>query len=99
VIEQTSTAKEAFWRRTIVEQVASGLSVQDFCRQHQLQPHSFYSWKREIRLRDQARDTSGPAATFVPVKLVDSPQSHARQAAVCIQLPGGIVVQIYAEDR
>jgi hypothetical protein len=39
------------------------------------------------------------AATFVPVKLVDSPQSHARQAAVCIQLPGGIVVQIYAEDR
>jgi transposase-like protein len=99
VTQQTSTTKEAFWRRTIAEQVTSGLSVQVFCRQHQLQPHSFYSWKREIRLRDQARDTPSSTAPLVPIKLVDNPQSRSRQATVSIQLPGGIVVQIYAEDR
>ena len=45
-------SKEKFWREAIAEAVGSGQSVRVFCRQRGLKENLFYSWRRELRLRD-----------------------------------------------
>ena len=43
-----SARKERFWRRMLRRQEKSGLSVRQFCLDHQLSEPSFYGWKRTI---------------------------------------------------
>ncbi|MBX9947994.1 MAG: transposase [Candidatus Obscuribacterales bacterium] len=45
--------KEKFWRDKITEWEVSGLSVSEFCRQHQISDSSFRAWRREICIRDR----------------------------------------------
>jgi len=45
-------AKESFWRQRVAEQADSGLSVRNFCRQHDLKDVAFYWWRRELARRD-----------------------------------------------
>ena len=51
------------WRRIILRQQRSGLSIAGYCRRHEVPPASFFAWKR--RLGQDAARTSPP--TFVPV--------------------------------
>ena len=44
--QQAGIAK---WSRLIVEQKNSGLTIRDFCRQHDLSWHAYYYWLRKIR--------------------------------------------------
>lgn len=46
------SAKERSWRKLLKQFAASGQSVREFCRTHQLKEHSFYAWRREIQRRD-----------------------------------------------
>ena len=46
-----------FWRETIMNCQASGLTIAAFCRQHGLNAHAYYYWQRQIRnklLKQQA---------------------------------------------
>ena len=45
--------KEAFWRRMIERQRASGLTIRGFCAAEGLSEPSFHGWKRTIAARDQ----------------------------------------------
>jgi hypothetical protein len=38
------------WAKRISEQEASGLSVQAFCREHDVCAASFYHWRRRLRM-------------------------------------------------
>ena len=44
------------WKHLVEKQIASGLSVPQFCLQHQLNPKYFYSRKAMV---DKARDNKG----------------------------------------
>jgi len=44
--------KEKYWRDAIAEADGSGQSVREFCRQRGLKENLFYSWRRELRVRD-----------------------------------------------
>jgi transposase-like protein len=44
--------KEKFWRKAIAEARGGGQSVREFCRERGLREDLFYSWRREIRMRD-----------------------------------------------
>ena len=44
--------KEKFWREKLREAEASGLSTRAFCRERGLKENLFYSWRRELKLRD-----------------------------------------------
>jgi transposase-like protein len=69
--------KEQFWRQTLADWQQSGLSVTAFCRQHQLQPQSFFRWRKLLELRDQpdaspcqaSIDAAAASPLFVPVQL------------------------------
>jgi transposase-like protein len=63
--------KEQHWRELLQRWQASGLSIADFCRQHQLAPPAFYAWRRTLRQRDQPANspTNAEAVTFVPLHI------------------------------
>jgi len=77
--------REDRWRGILRRQVDSGVSIRQFCRDHQLKESAFYFWRRELdrRAREQA-----PAAAFVPVEV--GSEAAARAAGkIEIALPGG----------
>jgi transposase-like protein len=69
--------KEQLWRRRILLWQRSGLSVRDFCDQHDLNPAGFYRWRRFLR----QRETNTP--TFLPVRLVPDPEP---QPTPCLEI-------------
>ena len=50
--------REAVWRDVVREQTGSGLSIRAFCRGRRLSEASFYSWRREVRRRDEEESQS-----------------------------------------
>jgi hypothetical protein len=52
---------QARWRDLVSEQVASGKSVEAFCRERDLRVWQFYEWKKRLRKPD--------AAAFVAVEV------------------------------
>ncbi len=57
-MSKRSEEKRAYWRSVLERQQKSGLSVRQFCREHQVSEASFHSWKRKIAGCDRDVDTS-----------------------------------------
>lgn len=51
----------AKWSRLISEQKNSGLTIRDFCRQHDLSWHAYYYWLKKIREQIVSELSSGSA--------------------------------------
>jgi len=81
---------EAYWRRIVRQQAASGGAIRDFCRRNKLRESTFYFWRRELQRRDEAaqrRPGGGrsPAhTTFVPVSVA----AEAAEAPASEDPPG-----------
>ena len=64
-------SKEMLWRNVLADKLASGLSQNEYCRQHGLNANNFSWWKREIARRDEQKFSQQvpvePAPTFVQV--------------------------------
>jgi len=56
-----SEEKRAYWRGVLERQQESGLSIRQFCREHQVSEASFHSWKRKIVGHTGAEATSSEA--------------------------------------
>ena len=52
-MSKRSEEKRTYWRSVLERQQESGLSVRQFCREHQVSEASFHSWKRKISGRDR----------------------------------------------
>jgi hypothetical protein len=78
--------KEKFWREAIEEVKMSGQSVRTFCEQRGLKKNSFYSWRRELKLRDAEHERK-PGF----VELVSQAEKNGG-AGVCIRLAGGMSI-------
>ena len=98
-------SKERFWRRILRQWRRSGLSVRDFCAEHDLAEPSFYAWRRIVADRDQEaarvraeseRDSiphaagSDDAPVFVPLRVIDA----STQTAFEVVLERGLVVRV-----
>ena len=99
--------KEAHWRKMLRRQQSSGLTAGQFCREHRLKEASFFSWKREIALRDRKaagvtkndRSTTVKQATqrqvssspFIPLRL-----TNEGMAIIELVHPRGHVLRIPA---
>jgi hypothetical protein len=66
--------KEQFWRQTLQRFAASRLSAAQFCRLHKLSLHTFWAWRRTLRLREQP--TTAPDSSSTKSKL-QTPHSAA----------------------
>ena len=47
--------REVQWRRVVLEQGRSGLSIRDFCRRSKVPESAFHFWRRELERRDLQR--------------------------------------------
>lgn len=86
--EAASTGKSSAadqWRERITEQQRSGVSIQQFCKEHGLAAHSFYFWRRKLRRPEAVR-----------FALVDHGQRPESPSDACIELilPGGEKLRI-----
>lgn len=50
---KTSVADQ--WRERFAEQQRSGTSIKQFCKERGLAEHSFYSWRKRLRVPDAVR--------------------------------------------
>jgi hypothetical protein len=93
--------KERFWRRMLRLWRRSGLSIRDFCGDHDLAEPSFYAWRRTIAERDRrqtktTQTTQTPSfpephkesapALFVPLRVVPGVPAPASAAASVLEV-------------
>jgi hypothetical protein len=76
--------KEQFWRRLLRRWRRSGLTIRDFCFEHEVSEASFFAWRRIIAERDREAAWSKPSSgtqqsphakqepSFVPVRVLPS---------------------------
>ena len=100
-------AKETYWRKQLVAQTASGLSIAQWCRQNHLSASLFYFWKRTIAGRDgslgqpaaKLAAASMTEATFARVRLsppatAPTPTSPMADGLIQILLSDGLCVRV-----
>jgi transposase-like protein len=75
--------REQHWRGVIRDQQASGLSISAFCREREVSPASFFTWRRRLTQRDQ----KDMAAKFVPLQMHAPPTATPARCEVV--LPDG----------
>ena len=51
-----SAEKAEFWKLVVAEWQESGLNIREFCKQNGLSEPSFYSWRRELKKRENEAD-------------------------------------------
>jgi len=94
--KQRDPAKERFWRQTLEQFHASGLSVAAYCRLQHLPPGSLYAWRRTLADRDR-RAAAAELPHFVPVLLPDATATpSATPTGFELLLPEGRVLRIPA---
>jgi len=53
--QQRNLEKERYWAKMIGKAARSGKSIREFCAEHNLKEHRFYSWQRTLRERRAER--------------------------------------------
>jgi len=83
---------EAYWRRIVRQQAASGVTIRDFCRTSKLRESAFYFWRKELlrreamQLRHHDHVPSPVPAAFVPVSVTtEAAESGAHEATANTQ--------------
>jgi hypothetical protein len=75
--------RESYWRRHILAQRVSPLSITEYCHRHSLHSPSFFRWRKRLGLKASA-NSSPPTPAFVRVDL----PTGASAASLTLHLPG-----------
>ena len=81
----------AQWQQLIEGQPASGLSIADYCAQHQLAVSNFYLWRKKLVVVD-----SDEASVTNWLSLTPSQPEGGRDWQIELSLPGGVVLRMNA---
>jgi transposase-like protein len=82
--------REERWRAVVSEWEQSGQSARAFCRERQVNEHTFYGWRRELRRRDgQSKNSGGSGCRqrFVQVDI-------AGPSCLELSLGGDVVLRV-----
>jgi hypothetical protein len=98
-------AKERSWRGLIQQWRHSGMTIRDFCVEHEVSEPSFFAWRRTIADRDRQSGHSSAdgygnvdsnktqdSPTFVPLHVVSTPAGTAYE----VVLRDGCIVRVPA---
>ena len=78
---EPALSREAFWRKTIRDQAASGKTISDFCRERGLTYSNFHRWKRAL---SEAVASSSTPAQPAPEDAIanDTPEQPSPSASL-----------------
>lgn len=68
-IRRSRAWNRAQWRAHVSSQASSGLTAVDYCREHGLQPKSFYRWRRVLRESGELGEPSSVDGPRPPVSV------------------------------
>ena len=84
------------WKTLIAEQKESGLTIKQFCKQHDITPSSLYLWKQRLK---KGKDIPEPKqeADWLPIDI--NVQTQGEQASdnhwdIELHLPSGIILKM-----
>jgi transposase-like protein len=81
----TRVERRTHWRAIIENQATSGVSIAAYCRDTQIKPSYFYTWRR--RLREQQFSTGG-FLELIPDRLTEA------VSGIRIRLGGRLYVEV-----
>ena len=82
----TQSDKRQHWADIISQHANSGISVADFCQQHQIAEHTFYYWRKKF--------SDKPATTLHPILLQETTPNQT--ASVNVHFPNGLRIELPA---
>lgn len=86
------------WRERLARWRASGLSVAEFCRLHDLCSPAFYMWRKRLKGGRGMRGTRNEAAPrLLPVQVVDSTGTLSMAAGRAIGGGGNVEIALPRE--
>ena len=94
-----SEAKERLWREQVTSWQRSGLSIRQYCQQHQLNEPNFYAWRRELARRDEVGGISSKSVQRPkPLSVMWMPLTvdPSTVPVVEVQLPTGAILRVPA---
>ena len=71
------TAKQREWQQHIEAWSDSGLSQVDYCRQNNIKPQQFYSWRNQLKKKLSESKPAKDERKFLPIHLSDARPSTA----------------------
>jgi hypothetical protein len=94
-VAKRDVKKESKWRRQVMAQGESGLSVRAYCRGRGISEQGFHWWHRELARRDgeEVQPVEAVEPAFVPVQ-VTAARLPSPTGAVEIVLPGDRLVRV-----
>jgi hypothetical protein len=91
---RTSDPKQVqHWQNLVESQAQSGLSVQQFCIANNIQPYTFYFWRRKFTPKEPSQSTNSASSGLVPVRVVHPSGSQS----LCIRFASGASIEAPCE--
>jgi transposase-like protein len=82
----TRAERRAHWRTIIENQVTSGVSIAAYCRDAQIKPFLFYSWRRRFK---EQQPCAGGFLELIPGRLTEPASS-----GICIRLDAKLAIEV-----
>lgn len=93
-MSRRSPEKEAYWRKMVRQQRRSGKTVRQFCKDHGLSEASFFSWQREIAVRDRQAVGTTQDGTSSSRKKPAAPPPVNAAAFIPLRLSGASAMEL-----
>jgi putative transposase len=78
----------AQWQRFIEEQPSSGLTITEYCQQHQLTVSGFYNWRKKLS------EQESPVHDWLSYSAPDSVAAKQAHWQMELELPGGLMLRV-----
>ena len=77
------------WQNLLESQAQSGLNVKQFCNANNIQPYSFYFWRRKLTPKKPSVESSIAPSGLVPVRVLHPSSSQS----LCIRFSCGASIE------
>ena len=92
---KTPRRTAAQWQQLIQAQETSGLTIQQFCAEHQLTLSNFYLQRKKLQQRDSPVVQNNEA--WLPLNELVQVQQDSRRWQIELTLPNGVVLNMSTE--
>ncbi|QVL30321.1 hypothetical protein KIH39_15825 [Telmatocola sphagniphila] len=88
--------REAFWKKTILDQRSSNESIRAYCQRHRISEAAYYYWQRELKRREAE---ASPALVSITVVPTASDSTKPSPTMIEVRCPSGHVVTVHSVEE